>query len=517
MPSFTIRHLLLSTMMAATLCAPVFPAGAQTTTPAGAPQTEAPATQAPPPAAQEEAAAKPEIVTTDGVSHFTLANGLEVVVIPDHRAPVVTQMIWYHVGSADEQPGKSGIAHFLEHLMFKGTKTYPAGEFDSKVAAIGGQQNAFTSYDYTAYYQQVSPQALEMVMTYEADRMENLVLTEDVVNTERDVIIEERRMRVDGDPGAILSEEANATLFLNHPYRVPVIGWMQEIEKLGLKDALDFYERFYTPNNATLVISGDVDPQTVLALAEKTYGKVPRRADPGPRIRPQEPEHHTKRAATLNDPRVTQPSFRKMWVVPSYENARPGDAEALDLLSEILGGSIRSRLYQELIVKKGIAAAAGADYSGDALDDGIFSVYGAPRGQATLDEVEAAVDAEIARIVKDGVTETELLQARNRFLKSVIFARDNQMGMARIYGSTLAVGGTVQDIQDWPKHIRAVTAAQIKDVATRYLVNARSVTSYLLPPAAEPESAQSDRPSGGQQVVPLPPDTTNGGTEGVVQ
>ncbi|WP_082766125.1 M16 family metallopeptidase [Paramesorhizobium deserti] len=500
-------------MMAASLCAPPLAlARAQTAAPAEAPQTQAPA-HAPP----EMTAGKPEIVTTDGVSYFTLANGLEVVVIPDRRAPVVTQMIWYHVGSADELPGKSGIAHFLEHLMFKGTKTYPAGEFTNKVAAIGGQENAFTSYDYTAYYQQVSPQALEMVMTYEADRMENLVLTEQVVDTERDVILEERRMRVDGDPGAILAEEANATLFLNHPYRVPVIGWMQEMEKLSLKDATDFYERFYTPNNATLVISGDVDPGTVLALAEKTYGKVPRRADPGPRIRPQEPEQRTRRTATLNDPRVTQPSFRKMWVVPSYENAKPGDAEALDLLSEILGGSIRSRLYQELIVKKGIAAAAGANYSGDALDDGIFSVYGAPRGQATLDEVEAAVDAEIARIIKDGVTETELLQARNRFLKSIIFSRDNQMGMARIYGSTLSTGGTVQDIQEWPKRIRAVTAEQIKDAAVRYLVNARSVTSYLLPPAVEPESAQSDEGAGGQEIVPQQPAAPDGGTEGVMQ
>ncbi|WP_245419527.1 M16 family metallopeptidase [Phyllobacterium salinisoli] len=531
MPSFTIRHLLLSTITAAAFCAsPISPAGAQTTAPAPQPpEAQAPSGQ--PPASQpsvkttpshnaaQEAVARPQIVTKEGVSDFKLANGLEVVVIPDHRAPVVTQMLWYHVGSADELPGKSGIAHFLEHLMFKGTKTHPAGEFSNKISEIGGQENAFTSYDYTAYYQQVSPQALEMVMTYEADRMENLVLTEDVVNTERDVILEERRMRVDGDPGAILAEEANTALFLNSPYRVPVIGWMQEMQKLSLKDATDFYQRFYTPNNATLVISGDVDPQTVLALAEKTYGKVPRRADPGPRIRPQEPEQRTRRTATLNDARVSQPSFRKMWVVPSYQNAKPGDAEALDILSEILGGSIRSRLYQELVVKQGIASVAGADYSGDALDDGIFSVYGAPRGDATLDQVETAVKAEIARVIKDGVTETELLQARNRFLKSVIFSHDNQMGMARIYGSTLAVGGTVQEVQDWPEHIRAVTKEQVKDVATRYLVEARSVTSYLLPPAVEPESAQSNEPNeqqGGQQIVPQP-GTSKGGTEGVVK
>ncbi|WP_110747488.1 M16 family metallopeptidase [Phyllobacterium leguminum] len=510
-----IRHLLFSTMaLAAFSLPPVSSAGAQTSAPEKPAETQAD-TLAPGRAPAEPAAKKPSLVTTEGVSDFTLANGMQVVVIPDHRAPVVTQMVWYHVGSADEPPGKSGIAHFLEHLMFKGTKTYPAGEFTNKVAAIGGQENAFTSYDYTAYYQQVSPQALEMVMTYEADRMENLVLTDDVVNTERDVVLEERRMRVDGDPGSILAEETNAALFLNSPYRIPVIGWKPEIEKLNTKDALDFYQRFYTPNNATLVISGDVDPQAVLALAEKTYGKIPRRADPGPRIRPQEPEQRTKRTATLNDERVTQPSFRKIWVVPSYENAKPGDAEALDILSEILGGSIRSRLYQELVVKQGIAASAGADYSGDALDDGTFSVYGAPRGTASLDQVEAAVDGEINRIVKDGVTDTELAQARNRFLKSVVFSRDSQAGMARIYGSTLAVGGTVEDIQKWPDRIRAVTKEQVKDVAVRDLVDARSVTSYLLPPAAEPETAKSD--GAAQKVVPLKPATVEKGTKGVKQ
>jgi zinc protease len=513
-PGFLIRHLIFSTMaLAAFGIQPISLAGAQTAAPERSDTITD--TKAPGRSPQQTPAKKPGIVTTEGVSDFTLANGLQVVVIPDHRAPVVTQMIWYHVGSADEPPGKSGIAHFLEHLMFKGTKNHPEGEYTRKVAAIGGQENAFTSYDYTAYYQQVAPQALEMVMSYEADRMENLVLTEDVVNTERDVVLEERRMRVDGDPGGILAEETNATLFQNSPYRIPVIGWRPEIQKLNLKDALDFYKRFYTPNNATLVISGDVDPETVRTLAEKTYGKVQRRAEPGPRIRPQEPEQRTRRTVTLNDARVTQPSFRKIWVVPSYHNAKPGDAEALDLLSEILGGSIRSRLYQELVVKQGIAAAAGAEYSGDALDDGTFSVYGAPRGTASLDQVEAAVDGEIARIVKDGVTDTELAQARNRFLKSVVFSHDSQMGMARIYGSTLAVGGTVQDVLKWPDHIKAVTKEQIKDVAVRYLVNARSVTSYLLPPAAEPESAQSQGASG--QIVPLKPETVEKATKEVTQ
>lgn len=421
------------------------------------------------------------------VSSFHLENGLEVVVIPDHRAPVVTHMLWYHVGSADEEPGKSGIAHFFEHLMFKATKTYPAGEFSRKVAEIGGQENAFTSYDYTAFYQQLAPQALEMAMTYEADRMENLILNDEVVKTERDVVLEERRSRVDSNPSSLLSEEVNATLYQNHPYRMPVIGWLHEMEKLNLTDALAFYQKYYTPNNATLVVSGDVDSATVKALAEKIYGKVPRRAEPGKRERPQEPEQNTKRTVSLADPRVSQPSFQKMWLAPSYTNAKPGEAEALDLLSEILGGSARSRIYQTLVVKDGSAASAGAYYQGSSLDDGSFGVYGSPRGDATLKDVENGIDAQVARIIKDGVTEDELEKARNRFLKSVIFARDSQTGMARIYGSTLSTGQTIKDIEEWPDRIKAVKVQDIQDVAKRYLVDSRSVTSYLMPEAGTPD------------------------------
>lgn len=421
------------------------------------------------------------------VSSFHLENGLEVVVIPDHRAPVVTHMLWYHVGSADEEPGKSGIAHFFEHLMFKATKTYPAGEFSRKVAEIGGQENAFTSYDYTAFYQQLAPQALEMAMTYEADRMENLILNDEVVKTERDVVLEERRSRVDSNPSSLLSEEVNATLYQNHPYRMPVIGWLHEMEKLNLTDALAFYQKYYTPNNATLVVSGDVDSATVKTLAEKTYGKVPRRAEPGKRERPQEPEQNTKRTVSLADPRVSQPSFQKMWLAPSYTNAKPGEAEALDLLSEILGGSARSRIYQTLVVKDGSAASAGAYYQGSSLDDGSFGVYGSPRGDATLKDVENGIDAQVARIIKDGVTEDELEKARNRFLKSVIFARDSQTGMARIYGSTLSTGQTIKDIEEWPDRIKAVKVQDIQDVAKRYLVDSRSVTSYLMPEAGTPD------------------------------
>ncbi|MCF7643923.1 M16 family metallopeptidase [Pseudochrobactrum asaccharolyticum] len=447
------------------------------------------ATSADKPANDNQQAALPDIKTQSGVSSFQLANGLDVVVIPDHRAPVVTQMVWYRVGAADEQEGVSGIAHFLEHLMFKGTKNVPAGEFSAKVAAIGGQENAFTSSDYTGYYQQIAPDALEMVMKYESDRMANLVLTDEVIIPERDVILEERRMRVDSSPAAMLREEVSAATFYNHPYRRPIIGWQQEMEKLSLNDAIGFYERYYTPNNAILVVAGDVTPERVRELALSTYGKLPKRFDIAPRIRPQEPEKHTSRTVILRDARVNQPSYNSTWVVPSYINAkakgREGDAEALDLLGEILGGGIRSRLYQELVVEQGLAASAGAYYAGDALDDGTFMIYGSPRGDATLEDVQTAANVEVDRIIAEGVTETELNQARNRFLKAMIFARDSQTGMARIYGSSLATGQTVDDVLGWPDKIRAVKPEQIRDVAERYLKPSLEVTGYLLPSAEQ--------------------------------
>jgi len=419
------------------------------------------------------------------VQHYVLDNGLEIVVIPDHRAPIVTHMVWYKVGSADEPTGKSGIAHFFEHLMFKGTKAHPAGEFDRVVSEIGGNQNAFTANDFTAYFQTVPPEALPTMMSFEADRMRGLILSDEVIGAERDVVLEERRSRIEGSPQALLQEEVQATLFQNHPYRIPVIGWLHEMEQLNRVDAVDFYDHYYAPNNAVLVVAGDVEPEAVLALAESTYGKVPRGPALPPRIRPSEPEQNTRRSVTLNDARVGLPSYSTSWVVPTYHNAQPGEAEALDLLSEILGGGIRSRLYQQLVVKDGIAAAAGAGYDSGAFDPSSFTVYGAPQGDTPLADVEAAVNAQIALLIKDGVTDKELESAKTRFVRNLIFARDAQASMANLYGSELATGGTVDDIAEWPDRIKAVTAEQVQAVAKRYLDPSVAVTSYLLPPASE--------------------------------
>ncbi|BCG95278.1 M16 family metallopeptidase [Mesorhizobium sp. 131-2-1] len=426
--------------------------------------------------------AAPALAGDDGkVTDFLLDNGMEVVVIPDHRAPIVTHMVWYKIGSADEPAGKSGIAHFFEHLMFKATSNHAAGEFDRAVSEIGGSNNAFTSYDYTAFHETVAPSALGEMMAFEADRMRNLILTDDVIKTERDVILEERRSRIDNEPQAVLDEEVDATLWQNQPYRIPVIGWMQEMEQLNRTDAIAFYDKYYRPNNAVLVVAGDVEPDTVKALAEKTYGKVARGPDLPPRIRPVEPEQNTKRTVTLTDARVSVPSFSTQWVVPSYHTARPGEAEALDLLAEILGGGNRSRLYQQLVVKQGIAAEAGAFFQGTMLDATNFTVFAAPRGDARLADVEAAVDAEVARIARDGVTDDELEKAKQRYVRSMIFARDKQDDMANMYGATLATGGNARDVQEWPDRIRKVTADEVKTVAARYLVLDHSTTGYLLP------------------------------------
>ena len=270
-------------------------------------------------AQQDKPQAKPDI------GHFTLANGLEVVVIPDRRAPVVTHMVWYKVGAADETPGKSGLAHFLEHLLFKGTAKNPAGRFSKEIAAVGGQENAFTSQDYTGYFQRVAREHLKAMMEFEADRMTNLVLSDEQVQPELRVVLEEYNQRVANNPRARLSEQIDAALYLNHPYGRPVIGWRQEIEKLNREEALAFYKRFYTPNNAVLVIAGDVSTEEVRALADETYGKVQKVAEIAPRLRPQEPLPAAARRLTLGDPRVAQPSMHRAYLVPSSSSAKPGE------------------------------------------------------------------------------------------------------------------------------------------------------------------------------------------------
>jgi zinc protease len=414
------------------------------------------------------------------VGHFTLGNGLEVVVVPDHRTPVVTHMVWYKVGSADEPVGKSGIAHFLEHLMFKGTEKNPAGRFSQTVATIGGQENAFTTTDYTGYFQRTTREHLEQLMTFEADRMTGLVLTDANVLPERDVVLEEYNMRVANSPEARLGEQVSAALYLNHPYGRPVIGWRQEIEVLNREDALAFYRRFYTPNNAVVVITGDVTTAEVRPLAEKTYGKVPRVAETGPRLRPQEPPPTAVRQVTLADPRVGQPSLQRSYLVPSYSKQKGNEAEALDVLARILGHGSTGRLYRALVVDKNLASNAGAWYQGSALDATRFGVFATPQPGVAFNDLEAAMDRVIAEVAKNGVTAEELDRAKTRLIADSVYAQDNQATLARWYGVALTTGSTVDDVRKWPDRVRAVTADAVRDAAKTWLDKRRSVTGYLV-------------------------------------
>ena len=421
------------------------------------------------------------------ISHFKLKNGMEVVVIPDRRTPVVTHMVWYRVGSADEEPGKTGIAHFLEHLMFKGTKKNPSGRFSKVLAEIGGQENAFTSQDYTAYFQRVAKEHLPMLMEFEADRMTGLVLTDENVLPERDVVLEERRSRTDSDPSAILSEAAQAALFANHPYGKPIIGWEHEIRALNRQDALDFYRRHYAPNNAILIVAGDVSADEVRTLAEKTYGAIPAAADIKPRIRPQEPEPRAQRRVELTDPRVRQPQLSRYYLAPSYAHAAAGEAEALDVLAHILGSGSLSRLYRALVVEQQVAVNAGAWYQGTALDKGRFGVYATPGPGTSLDALETAIDGVLAKVAAEGVESGELDRAKTRLIAESVYAQDNQSKLARMYGSGMATGSTVEQIRTWPDRIREVRPETVREAARKWLELRRSVTSRLLPAAPKTE------------------------------
>ena len=426
------------------------------------------------------------------VQQFTLDNGMLVVVVSDHRTPVVTHMLWYRIGAADDPYGKSGIAHFLEHLMFKGTAKHPGGRFSQQIAAVGGQENAFTSYDYTGYFQRVSRENLGSMMEFEADRMTGLVLGEDVIAAERDVILEERNQRIDNDPSARLSEQVQAAQYLNHPYHRPTIGWRHEMETLNREDALAFYRRYYQPDNAFLIVAGDVTADEVKALVAKTYGKIPRAATAvGPRVRPQEPPQIAERRLTFADLRVTQPSLQRSYLVPSLTTAQNNEGDALEMLAYVLGGGSNSRLYRALVIEKRLATTAGSWYQGTSLDPTRMGIYGTPAAGVPLEKLEAAIDAEIETLLDTGPTTEELERAKSRLIADTIYAQDNQSQLVRMYGAALATGSTVRAVLERPDRLRAVTAEQVRDVARRYLDKRRSVTGYLVKDGAAREEKKS--------------------------
>ena len=364
---------------------------------------------------------------------FTLDNGLEVIVLENRSAPVVSHTIWYRVGAADEPLGLSGLAHYVEHLMFLGTEAVPEGEFNAMVNRNGGQLNAFTSWDYTAFYENVARDRLGMVMELEADRMTGLLLDVDRAMVERDVVLAERRQRIDDDPYGMISEQIRAALFQNHPYGIPIIGWQHEIEALAMEDVWAFYEDWYAPNNAILVVAGDIDAEELRPLAEDIYGQIPARPLPD-RVRVSEPGHRADLRLTISHPDVQQVDWRQLYLAPSYSTGDGNDVFALQVLNELFGAGITSRLYRSLVVGQGLATGAGTGYFPYAIDDAVFGIYINPLDGVDVATIEAAVADEIELLLSDGVTEEEVAGSRSRLALSAFYALDGVGSPARTIG-----------------------------------------------------------------------------------
>ena len=412
------------------------------------------------------------------VTSFTLDNGMDVVVIEDHRAPVVTHMVWYRVGAADEPRGLSGIAHFLEHLMFKGTDEIPDGAFSKIVAANGGQDNAFTGQDYTGYFQRIAKDRLELVMKMEADRMVDVVITEDHVVTEREVIIEERNSRTDNSPDALFSEQMRAALYLNHAYGVPIIGWRHEMEELDLPEVKEFYARYYAPDNAILVVAGDVTPDKVRELAAKYYAPLKPSGNPAD-PRPQEPPQIAPRRIAMEDSRVRQDYVMRSYLVPAYDPEDPKTSAALMLFASILGDGIASRLSKSLQLDQKIAIGTGAWYSPQSRDVTSLTMYGVPAPGNALSDIEAALDVQLAQLMETGPTQDELDRIKRVLRAQRIFALDSQSTQARRYGAALSMGFSIEDIQSCPDVVESITIEDIKKAAQTHLDLNASVTGTL--------------------------------------
>jgi zinc protease len=416
---------------------------------------------------------------------FTLRNGLEVLVITDRRAPVVTHMVWYRVGSADEPRGASGIAHFFEHLMFKGTRNIPEGEFSRIIARNGGDDNAFTAWDYTAYYQRIARDRLDLVMRMEADRMRNLRFSDETFLSERDVIGEERRQRVDNNPGAVLGERMRAMLWPHHPYGTPVIGWLHEIQALDRERALEFYRTWYAPNNAILVIAGDVDAAEVRPMAERYYGRLRPTRDLPSRAWVSDPPNVGPMRVTHRDEKVRQPSMSRTYRATSYGTDEGRQAHALDVAVEILGGSETSRLYRALVEDQRIAVAAGASASTSGLGGGSVLISATPAEGVSLERLEAAADEVVAAFLANGPTDAELTRAKSSLSAAAIYARDSQESLANIYGASLAQGESIDDVVNWGDNIEAVMRDEVVAMARATFDIDASVTGWLLPEGGE--------------------------------
>jgi zinc protease len=437
-----------------------------------------------------------------GVSQFTLDNGLEAVVIEDHRAPVVVQMVWYKIGAADEQEGKSGIAHYLEHLMFKGTDKRAPGELFRILTANGGMGNAFTNYDFTSYFERIASDRLPLVMEMEADRMQNLRIGEDDWQAERQVVLEERSQTTDSSPDEQFAEERSAVQFYNHPYRRPIIGWRQEVEALTREDAIAWYDNYYAPNNAVLVIAGDVTPERARELAQEYYGPIPAKPDVARKPRPQEPVQYSARRIERSDPRVAQPVMIRTVLAPERN---PGDqkmAAALTVLAELLAGSAQTSVLTHDLVLPGTALSVSAYYDGLTVDPTMFGLSMIPAQGVSNADAEAALDAALDKFLAKGPDAAQLERVKTQLRAAQIYSQDSAHGRAYEYGQGLSVGLGIEDVNDWPAILDAVTPDDIRAAAKLVLENPANVTGWLMP--ADPGTAEAGARPASADAMPVP-------------
>ncbi|MGV6816365.1 MAG: M16 family metallopeptidase [Thiotrichales bacterium] len=416
----------------------------------------------------------------EGVQSFELDNGMKVLVQPDHRAPVAVSQVWYRVGASDEYSGITGLSHLLEHMMFKGTKKHPSGDFSKIVSDNGGQDNAFTSQDYTAYYQFLGADRIEISFELEADRMRNLVLQQDEFEKELEVVKEERLMRTDDNPEALTYERFNAAAFFNSPYHAPVVGWMEDLEALELADLQNWYRRYYAPNNATLVVVGDVEPEKIFKLAKKHFGKLKPSVLTSAKPR-RETEQHGERRIKVHAPSKL-PYVLVGYHVPVLKTAtEEWEPYALDVLAGILDGGRSSRLSRELVREQEIAAAASAGYRMTSRYDGLFLLDANPAEGHSVAEVEVALNKELERLKQELVTAEELQRVKAQVIASDVYQLDSVRHRANQIGALETVGLGWELLDIYPQKIKAVTAEQIQAVARKYFVEQHRSVAELVP------------------------------------
>jgi len=422
-------------------------------------------------------------------SNFTLSNGLEVVVVPNRLAPVVSQMVWYKVGAADEVQGKNGLAHYLEHLMFRGTSNIPPDEFSRLIAGQGGQDNAFTSYDYTAFFEEVEASRLPMIMQMEADRMHNLRILQETAGPELHVVLDERQQRTDNDPEGRFIEKLDHQFMPHYPYGRPVIGWKKEIEKLSVSDAQKFYESHYAPNNAVVIISGDVTVEDVMRLAAATYGRVPQSTVAPRHVLTSAPEPNMHEFSQV-DVGVEQAEVVWRFVVPSYATQKSNEAYAYEVLSEALDDGEVGLLYRTLVSESAVASGVETSYDPDARGETSFTIAASPRPGQTYQSLEKALRAILRESADKGLDEQAVSEAKKRLQRSAIFAREGLMMPGYAFGMALTTGHTVADVEAWPERIDAVTVDQVNTALRTLASSQRQIMGALLPDARASAAAR---------------------------